>query len=69
MRDRILEINPRAEVTTHQRFYMPGEADDLISTDWDYIVDAIDTVTGKIGLITFACCTDGTVLASYAVSQ
>ena len=54
MRDRILEINPKAEVEAHQRFYLPGEADDLISDNCDYVVDAIDTVTGKIGLITGA---------------
>lgn len=51
MRDRILEINPKAEVTVHQRFYLPGESDDLICDDYDYIIDAIDTVTGKIGLV------------------
>ncbi|VBB06820.1 Hypothetical protein LUCI_2057 [Lucifera butyrica] len=51
MRDRILEINPEAEVTVFQRFYMPGTADELIHDDYDYIIDAIDTVTGKIDLI------------------
>ncbi len=51
MRDRILEINPKAEVTTYQQFYMPDTGNDLIGDDYDYIVDAIDTVTGKIGLV------------------
>jgi tRNA threonylcarbamoyladenosine dehydratase len=51
MRDRILEINPKAEVAIHQKFYLPDTADDLIQNDYDYIIDAIDTVTGKIGLI------------------
>lgn len=51
MKERILEINPKAEVTTFQEFYMPGRGDDLISEDCDYIVDAIDTVTGKIDLV------------------
>jgi tRNA threonylcarbamoyladenosine dehydratase len=50
MRDRILEINPQAEVETSQRFYMPGCAQDLVRTDYSYIVDAIDTVTAKIDL-------------------
>lgn len=51
MRERILDINPKAEVTAIQRFYLPEEADELIQDDYDYIVDAIDTVTGKIGLV------------------
>ncbi len=51
MRDRILEINPKAEVTLYQKFYLPETADELINDDYDYIVDAIDTVTGKIDLI------------------
>ena len=51
MRDRILEINPNAQVTVHRKFYMPETAGDLIEDDYDYIVDAIDTVTGKIDLV------------------
>jgi tRNA A37 threonylcarbamoyladenosine dehydratase len=51
MRDRILEINPKAEVTVFQKFYLPETEDELIQDDYDYIVDAIDTVTGKIGLV------------------
>ncbi|NLX76986.1 MAG: tRNA threonylcarbamoyladenosine dehydratase [Clostridiaceae bacterium] len=51
MRDRILEINPEAEVTAVKRFYMPDCAMEIIRGDEDYIVDAIDTVTAKIDLI------------------
>lgn len=51
MKERILDINPDVEVTTFQKFYMPDTADELIFDDYDYIVDAIDTVTGKIDLI------------------
>lgn len=51
MRDRILEINPKAEVTTLQKFYMPDNAEEMLGDDYDYIVDAIDTVTAKIDLI------------------
>lgn len=51
MKERILEINPEVEVTIFQKFYMPDTADELIFDDYDYIVDAIDTVTGKIDLI------------------
>ncbi|MEN6324968.1 MAG: tRNA threonylcarbamoyladenosine dehydratase, partial [Syntrophomonas sp.] len=51
MKERILDINPRAEVVTHQTFYMPEHASDLVKSDYNYIVDAIDTVTAKIDLI------------------
>ncbi len=51
MRDRILEINPKAEVVTYQKFFLPETSDELIHEDGDYIIDAIDTVTGKIELI------------------
>lgn len=51
MRDRILEINPEAEVTAVRKFYMPGCASEILHGDEDYIVDAIDTVTAKIDLV------------------
>jgi tRNA A37 threonylcarbamoyladenosine dehydratase len=51
MRDRILEINPKAEVTIFQEFYLPETADRMLADDYNYIVDAIDTVTGKLDLV------------------
>ncbi|MDD4600134.1 tRNA threonylcarbamoyladenosine dehydratase [bioreactor metagenome] len=51
MKRRILEINPRAQVETFQEFYLPDTADQLIREDYDYIVDAIDTVTAKLDLV------------------
>jgi tRNA A37 threonylcarbamoyladenosine dehydratase len=54
MRERVLEINPAAQVEALRRFYMPGSADELIPGDCDYIVDAVDTVTAKIDLIVSA---------------
>jgi tRNA A37 threonylcarbamoyladenosine dehydratase len=51
MKERILDINPKAEVTTHKKFYLPDTAEEMIADDYDYIVDAIDTVTGKIDLV------------------
>lgn len=51
MKERILEINPKAIVHTHQTFYMPDVADQYDFSEYTYIVDAIDTVTGKIELI------------------
>jgi len=51
MRDRILEINPLVQVEIYQRFYMPEQAEEMIRADYDYIIDAIDTVTAKIDLV------------------
>jgi tRNA threonylcarbamoyladenosine dehydratase len=51
MRDRILDINPNAEVAVFQKFYSEETAEELIKKDYDYIVDAIDTVSSKIDLI------------------
>jgi tRNA A37 threonylcarbamoyladenosine dehydratase len=51
MRERILEINPDAEVTMHQCFYLPETAGDFDFSSYSYIVDAIDTVTAKIDLV------------------
>jgi len=51
MRDRILEINPQATVETHQLFFLPETEDELLTSDLDYIVDAIDTVSAKIELV------------------
>lgn len=49
-RDRILEINPDAVVNIHQTFYTPETKDQFDFTQYDYVVDAIDTVTGKLAL-------------------
>lgn len=51
MRERILEINPEAEVRTHECFFLPENADAFPFEDYDYIVDAVDTVTAKIALV------------------
>ncbi|WP_028517419.1 tRNA threonylcarbamoyladenosine dehydratase [Ruminococcus flavefaciens] len=49
--ERIHDINPECKVTCHKMFYMPETADKLDFSQYDYIVDAIDTVTGKIEII------------------
>lgn len=50
-KDRILDINPHAVVNTYKTFYMPNTADRFDFSQYDYVVDAIDTVTGKIQLV------------------
>ncbi len=49
-KQRILDINPDCTVRTHAVFYTPETADQFDFTQYDYIVDAIDTVTGKLAL-------------------
>ena len=50
-KERILSINPDAVVNTHRTFYLPQTASDFDLSAYDYIIDAIDTVAGKIALI------------------
>ncbi|MDE7311426.1 MAG: tRNA threonylcarbamoyladenosine dehydratase [Eubacterium sp.] len=49
-RERILDINPNAQVNSYKVFYMPDTAGQFDFSAYDYIVDAIDTITGKIAL-------------------
>ncbi len=48
---RILDINPEAAVNTYKTFFMPETAAGFHFEEYDYVVDAIDTVTGKIQLV------------------
>ena len=50
-RDRVLDINPDCVVRTYPCFYLPDTADQFDFTQYDYIVDCIDTVTGKLQLV------------------
>ena len=50
-KERILEINPDAIVNTYKTFYMPDTKEMFNFADYDYVVDAIDTVTGKIQMV------------------
>jgi len=47
----ILSIHPECRVETHRKFYLPETAGDFDFTQYDYIIDAIDTVSGKIALV------------------
>lgn len=51
MKERILEINPEADVTIHNRFFLPDCAEEFPFEQYDYVIDAVDTVTAKIALI------------------
>ncbi len=49
--ERIKDINPDCIVKTYKTFYMPDTADQFDFKEYDYVIDAIDTVTGKIELV------------------
>ena len=51
MKERMLEINPKCNITIYEEFYLPDKHSDIISDDIDYIVDAIDTISSKIDII------------------
>ena len=51
MRDRMLDINPKVNVEVHKCFFLPENADDFPWDSYDYVVDAVDTVTAKIALV------------------
>lgn len=51
MEERMKEINPDVKVTTHNCFFLPETADSFDFTAYDYVVDAVDTVTAKISLV------------------
>jgi tRNA A37 threonylcarbamoyladenosine dehydratase len=51
MKERMLDINPDVDVSVHPCFYLPETADQFDFSNYDYVVDAIDTVTGKIEVI------------------
>lgn len=51
MRSRILDINPEADVRVHNCFFLPENSDEFPFDEYDYVVDAVDTVTAKIELV------------------
>ena len=51
MRQRMFEINPDADITVHRCFFLPENADDFAFSCYDYIVDAVDTVSAKLALV------------------
>ena len=51
MKERMLDINPDVKVHTYKCFFLPENADDFPFAEYDYVVDAVDTVTAKIELV------------------
>ena len=51
MKERMLEINPNVEVNVYKCFVLPENADEFPFADYDYVIDAVDTVTAKVELV------------------
>lgn len=51
MRERILDINPEAQVCVYNCFYLPETKQEFDFEGYDYVVDAVDTVTAKLSLV------------------
>ncbi|MGI6584455.1 MAG: tRNA threonylcarbamoyladenosine dehydratase [Gracilibacteraceae bacterium] len=51
MKERLLDINPEAEIITHKMLYDDGTSEMLLLPEYDYVVDAIDMVSSKISLV------------------
>lgn len=54
MKDRIMDINPAADVVTYEMFILPENLEGIFEGKVDYIIDAIDTVTAKLALVEYA---------------
>lgn len=63
-KERILEINPEAKVNIYKTFYLPDTAEQFDFSQYDYIVDAIDTVSGKLQLVVQAEKADVPIISS-----
>lgn len=50
MKERIMSINPNCHVNSIEMFYLPENADEIHLKEYDYVIDAIDTITSKIEL-------------------
>lgn len=62
--ERILEINPDCRVTKHRTFFLPETQDQFDFSCFDYVVDAIDTVSGKLALVQQAQAADTPVISA-----
>ena len=51
MKERMLERNPEVDVTIHKCFFLPENADEFPFSEYDYVIDAVDTVTAKLELV------------------
>jgi len=69
MRERLLEINPGAEIMAFKLFYLPETAKCVDLTVYDYIVDAVDTITAKLELVCRAAAAGVPVISSMGAAN
>jgi len=69
MKNRLLEINPDAAVEAHKLFYLPDTADDVDLSVYDYVIDAIDTMTAKIEIICRTAAVNVPVISSMGAAN
>jgi tRNA A37 threonylcarbamoyladenosine dehydratase len=69
MKKRLLDINPHAEIVSYELKYKPDTADKLKMETYDFIIDAIDTLSAKVNLLEQALKTDATVLSSMGAGR
>lgn len=62
-KERALEINPNCVVRTHKKFFLPENSGEFPFAEYDYIVDAVDTVTAKLALVEAARATGVPVIS------
>ncbi len=64
LKNRLLEINPKAEITSRPEIYCPESSESFNLNEYDYIIDAIDSLSNKMDLLIKASKTDATVFSS-----
>jgi tRNA A37 threonylcarbamoyladenosine dehydratase len=64
LQNRLLEINPNAEITSIPKIYSPESAESFHLSEYDYVIDAIDSLSNKIDLLCRASATDAVVFSS-----
>ena len=64
LKERLLTINPAAEITAHQKIFTAENADEFELDTYDYIIDAIDSLKDKAALILLACRTNAKLFSS-----
>ena len=69
MKERLLEINPDVKVEANKLFYLPETADNTDLSVYDYIADAIDTMTAKIELVCRAAALDVPIISSMGAAN
>ena len=69
IKDRLLEINPCVQVKAVKIFYLPGTADEVDLSVYDYIIDAVDTMTAKLELVCRAKAIDVPIICSMGAAN